>query len=189
MENKETVRYQKIFEMAFKPDIFESSVIDPKIMDIFKHIIKYRLTVDKSFADNFDKDLFIQLNRENLKQYWKKDIHIFITSLMKDINMSQIKKGYKDTKEELYLSSLANNFILLSAKHQDIYAIKKATSKYNNNEEITKKSKRFFNTNSVREFDWMHKTYEFLVSIRPIKNEVKSKEEIDSMYEKFIHTF
>ena len=175
--------------MAFNPDIFESNIIDPKIMDIFKHIIKYRLTVDKSFADNFNKDLFTQLNRENLKQYWKKDIYIFITSLMKDIDMSQIKKGYKDTKEGLYLSSLANNFILLSAKHQDIYAVKKATSNYMDNDEITKKAKRFFNTNSIREFDWMQKTYEFLVSIRPAKNKIKSKEEIDNMYEKFMYTF
>jgi len=189
MDNKITERYHKIFEMAFKPDIFESNIIDPKIMDIFKHIIKYRLTVDKSFANNFDKDLFSALNRENLKQYWKKDIHIFVTSLMKDIEMSQIKKGYKDTKEELYLSSLANNFILLSAKHQDIQAIKKATSKYSNNEEIAKKAKRFFNTNSIREFEWMQKTYEFLISIKPIKNKIKSKEEVDSRYEKFIHTF
>lgn len=182
-------RYQQFFEMAFKPDVFESNIIDPKIMDIFKHFIKYRLTIDKNFANNFDKDLFYLVNQRQLNEYWKKDIHIFIQSLMKDIEMSQIKKGYKDTKEELYLSSLANNFILLSAKHQDLQAIKKATNQYTNHDEIFKKAKRFFSSNSIREFEWMQNIYKFLITIKPIKNKVKSKEEIDNLFEKFINNF
>lgn len=58
---------------------------------------------------------------------------------MKDIKEVNIKKGYKNTKEKIYLSSIENNLILLSSKNQDVKAVKQATSEYKNNKEVEKK--------------------------------------------------
>lgn len=184
-----TQKYTPLFEMAFKPSDFEANVVDPRIMNIYKHFIKYRLSVDKSFCNNFDKNLYNFISKKKLKDYWKKEIHIFISSLMKDIKDVNIKKGYKDTKEKIYISSVENNLILLSSKNQDIKSIKQATSEYKNNKEVEKNVKYFFKFNSVREIDWMIDVYKFLISIKPIKNEVRTIEEIDKLFNNFIDIF
>lgn len=108
---------------------------------------------------------------------------------MKDIKDVNIKKGYKDTKEKIYISSVENNLILLSSKNQDIKSIKQATSEYKNNKEVEKNVKYFFKFNSVREIDWMIDVYKFLISIKPIKNEVRTIEEIDKLFNNFIDIF
>ncbi len=181
--------YKSLFEMAFKPSDFESNVVDPRVINIYKHFIKYRLSVDEDFSNNFHKNLYSFIAKKGLKDYWKKEIHVFISSLMKDIKEVNIKKGYKNTKEKIYLSSIENNLILLSSKNQDVKAVKQATSEYKNNKEVEKNAKYFFKFNSVRELDWMISVYKFLISIKPIKNQVKSNEEIDKLFNNFIDTF
>lgn len=64
--------YKSLFEMAFKPSDFESNVVDPRVINIYKHFIKYRLSVDEDFPNNFHKNLYSFIAKKGLKDYWKK---------------------------------------------------------------------------------------------------------------------
>lgn len=76
-----TQKYTPLFEMAFKPSDFEANVVDPRIMNIYKHFIKYRLLVDKSFCNNFDKNLYNFISKKKIKRLLeKRNTHFYIFS-------------------------------------------------------------------------------------------------------------
>ena len=177
---KKLQRYQPLFEMAFSPEKYEESLIQPQLLNIVKHFIKYKLT-DSSFSNQIDKRIYVHCFK--YKDTWKKQIRMLINSLFNDMNTSSVKKK-KELKEDLYLSALENVLPLLSAKRETSQAVKDAVGKHKDFNDLKEIIGDFFIEYNIKTFEWILDILLFLKEIQPKKNIMPSTEFINEKLEK-----
>jgi len=165
-------RYKPLFEMSYRLQDYENKIITPPMLKIFVHFIKYKLT-DKIFANKIDTKIYPHCIR--YKEYWTKEIGQTFLLLFRELSTTSIKSK-TGSKERAYLSSLENTIALLSTEGHAIQAMRDATNKNKNSEEIRISINKFFFKYNVRDSDFISKVYSFFEDIKPIKNVVALNE-------------